>query len=197
MKLQRVRRLREYALEEQGDEWECFLEYHRKFLNHRVEYREWLTEEGEYERKLEEWTEENEKDHEEYIMEEAKGLYQERYKFSFDEDYQCTTRRVEEPEALEDCAGKYPLPDLHEELLRRRIDGLRMNLFQLLEQKESVVLYKAQEYGILSRNGGNEMDFTVEVLGSGYYNAEGKYVLPRQSKSIRWLTETLKLQVKK
>ena len=37
---------------------------------------------------------------------------------------------------------------------------LKMNLFQLLEQKESVVLYKAQEYGILSRNGGNEMDFT-------------------------------------
>lgn len=188
MKLQRVRRLRAYALEEeQGDEWECFLEYHRKLLNHRVEHREWLTEEVEYERKLEEWTKENKKDHEEYILEDAKRLYQERYKSCFEEDYQCTTQRVEEheAEALEDGPGKYPLPDLHEEVLRRRIDALRVKLFQLLGEKKSVVLDQAQQYRILSRNGGNEMDFTMDVLGPGYYSIEGKYVLPHQSKSLR------------
>ena len=66
-----------------------------------------------------------------------------------------------------------------------------MELFQSFEQEESVVLDKAQQYGILSRNGGNEMDFKVEVLGPGYYGAEGEYVQPGQPKSNCWLTETL------
>ena len=139
-----------------------------------------MSQERGYERKLKEWTEEYEKNRDEQIMDEAKGLYQERYKSSFEEDYHCTTQQqVKEPkEPLngDRTVGKYPSPNLNEEALRPRIDSLKAELFRLIEKKESVVLNKAQQYGIFSRNGGNEMDFTVEVLGPGYYGAEGEYV---------------------
>ena len=157
---------------EDSDEWDAFLRYNHKIVDHQFKLAEWDCNNRNYERKLDLWSQSEPT--EEQVIDLAKFRYRKRWKCHYSpggENSDQPPVRTHRPTP----SGLYPSPNLRLSSLEPRVLSLKVHLVEIFnEVHPSRFLQMAKDGGWLGHLGSREMDCAgLDFCHTGYYGSRG------------------------